>query len=114
MQFVLQPDNGARTIRLEVLSQLYPDATLTGYIPAQFIVDGQAHDIRVRTGRNTFHFDGLGPGNHTVAARFAYHIDEWVQCQFHPGWLTTPTIRLGADTTAVQLEIVSTVHCHFL
>jgi hypothetical protein len=104
---------GSRTIRLTIVSHVYPE--LTPRIPVQIILDGKVHDIQVPLGSSTFHFGGLGRGMHSLAAQFRrYPISEWIRCQRHPGWNGPPVSTVEADTTEVRLELVSTVHCHFL
>jgi hypothetical protein len=103
---------GSRTIRLDILNYVYPD--MTPYIPVQVTLDGKVHDIQVPLGSSTFYFGGLGRGMHSLAAQFRrYPTSEWIHCQRHPGWNGPPVSTIEADTTGVQLELVSTVHCHF-
>jgi hypothetical protein len=102
---------GSRTIRLEILSRLSHDLTLTGYIHVQITLDGKVHDIQVPSGSSTFYFGGLGRGMVDVQAQLYSHA--WVRCQRHPGWNGPPVSTIEADTAEVGLELVSTVHCHF-
>jgi hypothetical protein len=112
IQFVLQRDTGSRTIRLTIVSHVYPE--LTPWVPVQVTLDGKAHDIQVPLGGGTFYFGGLGRGMYSLAAQYRrYPTSEWIHCQRHPGWNGPPVSTVEADTADVRLELVSTVHCHF-
>ena len=81
---------GSRTIRLTIVSHLYPDMTLG--VAVQVTLNGKVHDIQVPLGSSTFDFGGLGRGTHVSAARYRrYPTSEWIRCQRHPGWNGPPS-----------------------
>jgi hypothetical protein len=105
---------GSRTLRLTILNQVYPDPA--AYTSVQITLDGEVHDVQVPTGRSTFSFGGLGSGTHSLQAQFYYYAHGWSRCHSTQSLhsFVEPVSTTEADTTGVELEIVSTVHCHFL
>jgi hypothetical protein len=104
---------GSGTIRVEVLSSFY---SLMGFTPVQLTLDGKVHDLQVRDGQTvTLIFGDLSLGMHSLEAQFTYNMREWVRCHSRESLhaLTQPVSIIGSDTVEVEVEIWSSVHCHF-
>ena len=104
---------GPGTIRVRIRSSFY---SLIGFTPVKLTLDGKVHDLLVPDVRAvTLTFGDLSLGMHSLQAQFTYNTREWVRCHSAESLhaFTQPVSIIGADTVEVELEIVSSVHCHF-
>ena len=102
---------GSRTIRLDILNNVYPDLTLRS--PSRL-----PWTVRCMTSRSPWAAVpsisvALDAACTVSQAQFYYYASGWIGCQRHPGWNGPPVSTIEADTAEVELELVSTVHCHF-
>lgn len=113
VSFSVTACTGSGTIRVEFLSSFY---SLIGFTPVQITLDGEVHDVQAPDGRAvTLTFGGLSLGMHSLQAQFTYDFHEWIRCHSTESLhaFTQPVSIIGADTVRVELEIGSSVHCHF-
>jgi hypothetical protein len=105
---------GSGTIRVGIRSSFY---SLGGFTPVKLTLDGTVHDLRVPDVQTvTRTFGGLSLGMHSLQARFTYKFREWIPCHSAESLrsFTQPATITGADTVGVELEIVSSLHCHWV
>jgi hypothetical protein len=113
VSFSVTACTGSGTIRVRIHSSFY---SLIGFTPVKLTLDGKVHDLLVPDVRAvTLTFGGLSLGMHSLQAQFTYNTREWIPCHSAESLhaFTQPVSIIGADTVEVELEIVSSVHCHF-
>ena len=112
-RFSVTACTGSGTLRVGILSSFY---SLIGFTPVQLTLDGKVHEIQAPDGQAvTLTLGGLSLGRHNLQAQFTYDFHEWIRCHSSesPHAFTQPVSITGANTVRVELEIWSSVHCHF-